>query len=67
MDGDFGVVVGGDDEVARALEVGVLRGFVELDGVGQVLELDFLAGGEFLGRVDDFSFVSGHFDNLLLI
>ena len=67
VDGDFGVVVGGDDEVARALEVGVLRGFVELDGVGQVLELDFLAGGEVLGRVGDFSFVSGHFDNLLLI
>lgn len=67
VDGDFGIVVGSNDEVARALEVGVLRGFVELDGVGQVLELDFLAGGEFLGRENDFSFVSGHFDYLLLI
>ena len=67
VDGDFGIVVGSNDEVASALEVGVLRGFVELYGVGQVLELDFLAGGEFLGRENDFSFVSGHFDNLLLI
>lgn len=67
VDVDFGIVVGSNDEVSRALELGVLRGFVELDGVGQILELDFLAGGEFLGRVGDFSFVSGHFDNLLLI
>lgn len=34
VDSDFGIVVGSDDEVARALEVGVLRGFVELDGAG---------------------------------
>ena len=67
VDGDFGIVVGSNDEVARALEVGVLRGFVQLDGVGLVLELDFLAGGEFLGRENDFSFVTGHFDYLLLI
>lgn len=67
MDGDFGIVVGSDYEVARALEVGVLGCFVELDGVCQILELDFLAGGEFLGNVGDFSFVSSHFDNLLLI
>ena len=67
VNGYLGVVVGSDDEVARALEVGVLSGFVELYGVGQVLELDFLASGEFLGRISDFSFVSGHFDYLLLI
>ena len=67
VDGDFGIVVGSNDEVARALELGVLGGFVELDCVGQVLELDFLAGGEFLGRENDFCFVSVHFDNLLLI
>ena len=67
VDGGCGLVVGRYDEVARALGVGVLSGFVTLGGVGQILELDFLAGGEFLGRENDFSFVSGHFDNLLLI
>ena len=67
VDGDFGVLVGSDDEVARVLELCVLCGFVELDGIGQVLELDFLASGEFLGRVGDFSFVSSHFNNLLLL
>ena len=67
VNGDFGVVVGSDDKVARALELGVLCGFVELDGIGQILELDFLASGEFLVRVSDFSFVSGNFDYLLLI
>ena len=34
VDGDFGIVVGSNDEVARALEFGALGGFVELDGIG---------------------------------